>query len=76
VGPQERVQDSNKILSLFLLVATLYIDEVLNAGALLLQHSIDEQESEGNKLGLTLDFLDNLKQQTDILLSAIFLFMP
>lgn len=73
MGPQERVQDSNKIFSLFLLVATLYIDEVLNAGALFLQHSIDEQEREGNKLGLTLDLLYNLKEQADILLSAIFL---
>ena len=36
VGPEERIEDSDEILSLLLLVASLDAYQVLNAGSLLL----------------------------------------
>ena len=36
IGPEERIEDSDEILSLLLLVASLDAYQVLNAGSLLL----------------------------------------
>ena len=74
VCPQERVKESNKVFVLFFLETLLDVQQVLNAATLLFEHAVDQKESIGYKLGVTSNFLNNLKEQADVLLSSIFLY--
>lgn len=71
--PQEAVQDSNEVDVLLLVLALLNVDKELNAASVVLENSIDDQKGQSDCLGLSLDFLDDLEEQTDVVLSIVFL---
>ena len=73
VGPEERIEDSDEILSLLLLVASLDAYQVLNAGSLLLQHPVDQEQCESHKLCISADLFHDFKEQSNVLLGSLFL---
>ena len=56
-------------------MASLNADQVLNSAAVVFQDAIDQHQGEGHKFVIALNFLHNLEEQSDVLLSFVFLQM-
>ena len=52
---------------------SLYVNQYLNAAASLLQDTVDQEQSICDKVLITIDPLDDLKEQSDVVLSFPFL---
>jgi hypothetical protein len=70
---QETSQDFNQVFLLVLVVTPLNTHQEGNATPLVLENAVNQQERVGDEHLLSLDLLDDLEEQSDVLLCLVFL---
>jgi hypothetical protein len=70
---EEWVELSYKVLLSVLVLAVLNIEQVLDAAALLLQDTVNQEKGIGYQAVITLSSSHNLEEQSEVVLSLFFL---
>ena len=72
---EEGVELPDQVLPSVLVLAVLDVIQVLNATASLLQDAINQEERVGHQFCITLCSSHDLEEQSEVVLSLIFLFL-
>ena len=71
MGEQEGVKDANEVDEPLLVGTFLNVNQILNPAASLLENTVYQEEGIGDQLVVAVDNPDDLKEQSDVILSFV-----